>query len=290
MNNKDFDRRDFLKGTAWMLGAAAAGGCASRALNLGGTGSLTNFAVPPMSKIRVGYIGLGERGSWACHRVCMIPGVETAALCDLRPEAVDENKKKLNEWKMPGAMKEYKGSEDSWRKLCEDPDVDVVYLCVPAPPHARMEIYAMECGKHVMVEVPAAQTLDDCWAIVETAERTRRHCMMLENCVYGENELLAWNLCHQGYLGTLTHAEGGYIHLLTWRHEEDHFRNRQRKLEPEEHEYGNTYPTHALGPMVGGKKTFGPEDAKSFRIELKREETLLFRIKPSSAANPMNWF
>ena len=255
MKNASFDRREFLKGTGWMLGAALAGGCAVGrrpgevpAASAAGR-SMANFAAPPMERIRVGYIGLGERGSWACHRVSGIPGIESAALCDLRPEAVDENKAWLNGEKKPGAMREYKGTDESWRALCEDPGVDVVYLCVPAPLHAKMEIYAMECGKHVLVEVPAAQNLDDCWAIVETSEKTRRHCMMLENCVYGENELLAWNLCHQGLLGTLTHAEGGYIHLLTWRHEQDHFRNRFRKEQPVEHNYGNTYPTHALGPI-----------------------------------------
>ena len=255
MERSDFDRREFLTGSGWMLGAALAGGCAvgrapgeARAAAPVGR-SMANFAAPPMERVRVGYIGLGERGTWACHRVSGIPGVETAALCDLRPEAVAQNKAWLNGQKKPGAMREYKGTDDVWRKLCEDPDVDVVYLCVPAPLHARMEIYAMECGKHVLVEVPAAQNLDDCWAIVETSEKTRRHCMMLENCVYGENELLAWNLCHQGLLGTLTHAEGGYIHLLTWRHEEDHFRNRFRKARRQDHDYGNTYPTHALGPI-----------------------------------------
>ena len=241
------NRRDFLKGTGWMLAAAAAGGCATRGVC--GAGSIANFSVPAMSRIRVGFIGIGERGSAAVHRVTLLPGIETAALCDLRPEAVDENKKWLNAQKKPGAMREYKGSEESYKALCEDPDVDVVYICTPAPLHAQMELYAMSCGKHVLTEVPGARTLDECWAIVEMAEKTRRHCMMLENCVYGENELLAWNLCHQGLLGTLTHAEGGYIHLLTWRHEEDHFRNRKRMSEPFEHSYGNTYPTHALGPI-----------------------------------------
>ena len=241
------DRREFLRGTGWMLAAAAAGGCVTHGFD--GAGTITNFAVPPMSRIRVGFIGLGERGTGAVRRVALLPGVETAALCDLRPEAVDENRKWLNENKKPGAMREYKGDGGSYKALCEDPDVDVVYICAPAVLHARMELYAMTCGKHVLVEVPAAQNLDDCWAIVEMAEKTRRHCMMLENCVYGENELLAWNLCHQGLLGTLTHAEGGYIHLLAWRQQQDHFRNRWRMELPDEHDYGNTYPTHALGPI-----------------------------------------
>ena len=244
------NRREFLKAVGGFSAFASLGGCAGGRLSLGGYGSMSGFAAKPMEVVRVGYIGVGERGTAAVRRVSNIPGIETAALCDLRPSQVAPLVKFLKENGKPGAMKEYSGREDSWKGVCDDPNVDVVYLCVPAPLHAMMEIHAMNCGKHVLVEVPAAQTLEDCWAIVETSERTRRHCMMLENCVYGENELLAWNLCHKGLLGTLTHAEGGYIHLLTWRHLEDNFRNRgHQKPGTVVHRYGNTYPTHALGPI-----------------------------------------
>jgi len=230
-----------------MLGAAALGGCRSAAHFEGGNPG-TNFAVPPMARIRVGVIGIGERGTWAVHRISALPGVEIAALCDVRPEAVGNAVAWLNEHKRRGAMREYKGRNDSWMGLCDDAGVDVVYICTPQALHAQMELRALACGKHVMVEVPAAQTVDECWAIVEAAEKARRHCMMLENCVYGENELLAWNLAHKGLLGTLTHAEGGYIHNLVWRHLENNPRtkgNRQGTI----HRYGNTYPTHSLGPI-----------------------------------------
>ncbi|MDX9973805.1 MAG: Gfo/Idh/MocA family oxidoreductase [FCB group bacterium] len=243
-------RRDFLKGTAWMLGAAAVAGCATSKGSGRGAGVLSNFAVPPMERIRVGFIGIGERGTWAVHRITSIPGIETAALCDLRPQQVDAAKKWLGENRKPGAMRECKGTAEIWKDVCEDPGVDVVYICTPAELHCEEAVYALECGKHVLVEVPGAQTVDECWAIVEAAEKARRHCMMLENCVYGENELLAWNLCHQGILGTLTHAEGGYIHNLVWRHLEDHFRTRAiQKPGTVIHRFGNTYPTHALGPI-----------------------------------------
>ena len=173
-----------------------------------------------------------------------------AALCDIRPEAVEESRKWLVDRKKPGAMREYKGREDSWKGVCDDPDVDVVYICAPAGLHAEMELYALGAGKHVMIEVPGAQTIDECWAIVEAAEKARRHCMMLENCVYGEMEMLAWNLCHLGLLGTLTHAEGAYIHNLVWRHLENSFRNKG-KYRPGDvvRKYGNTYPTHPIGPI-----------------------------------------
>ena len=282
-------RRDFLKGTAWMLGAAAAAGCAIDKVNFSSGGSMANFAVPPMEKIRVGFIGIGERGLAAVRRVNLFPGIETAALCDLRAEAVDQAKKWLKENNKPGAMHEYKGKDDSWKGLCDDPQVDVVYIAAPARLHVEMELYAMRAGKHVMCEVPGARRIEECWEIVETSEKTRRHCMMLENCCYGETEMLAWNLVHMGLLGKITHAEGGYIHNLTERSLADHFRNRHKKASLYFSEYGNTYPTHPLGPICfymdmnrgdkmdylvsvssceAGwseyiKETFGPEDWQS---------------------------
>ena len=247
----NWNRRDFLAGTAWMLGGAAVAGCAidKPALVGGGTGSMCNFTVPPMKKIRVGFIGIGERGTAAVERVSLLPGIETAALCDLRPQQTDAAKKWLQEKKKPGAMKVYAGREDSWKGVCDDDGVDVVYIATPAQLHAEMEIYALKSGKHVLVEVPGAQTLDEAYAIVEACEKARRHCMMLENCCYGEMAMFAWNLAHKGLLGTLTHAEGGYIHNLVGRHLENNFRNRAKFNGGVVHRYGNTYPTHGLGPI-----------------------------------------
>jgi len=242
------NRRDFLMGAAWMGAAAMAAGCVSERFSLASGGPMLGFTVPPMGKIRVGFIGIGERGTAAVRRVMLFPGVEAAALCDLRPEAVDQARQWLKENKKPGAMREYKGKDDSWKGVCDDPEVDVVYIATPADLHVRMELGAMNAGKHVMCEVPGAHTVDECWQVVETCERTRRHCMMLENCCYGETEMLAFNLCRQGLLGELTHGECGYIHNLVWRRLEDSFRNRlhHKTLGTR---MGNPYPTHGLGPV-----------------------------------------
>ncbi|MBR2983012.1 MAG: Gfo/Idh/MocA family oxidoreductase, partial [Kiritimatiellae bacterium] len=139
-------RRDFLKGTAWMLGAAAAAGCSIDKVCFSSCGSMANFAVPPMEKVRVGFIGIGERGFAAVRRVMLFPGVEAAALCDLRAEAVDQAREWLKKNNKPGAMHEYKGKDDSWKGLCDDPQVDVVYIAAPAGLHVEMELYAMRAG------------------------------------------------------------------------------------------------------------------------------------------------
>ena len=255
------NRREFIKGTAWMAALAAAGGSFSGCISLGGGASpMSNFAVAPLKKIRVGVIGVGSRGTGAVHRIALIPGCEIVALCDLLPEAVEKNVKWLKEKGRPVPKHLFSGKQDSWKALSDCDDVDLVYIVTPAPLHPPMEIYSLLAGKHVLTEVPGAQTIDQCWEIVETCEKVRRHCMMLENCCYGEMEMLAWNLCHKGLLGSLTHAEGGYIHNLTARHMEhptaaNNFRTRARKEQAlarpgsQSKAWGNTYPTHALGPI-----------------------------------------
>ena len=249
--NRRVERREFLKGTAWMGAVALAAGRVAAAERLATAPTMAGFAAPPMARIRLAFIGIGERGTAAVRRVSKIPGCDIVALCDLRREAVNKNLKWLKE--NGGGLGDdrpagtYFGSSDCWKGACDDPGVDVVYVAVPAYLHARIALYAMNAGKHVLVEVPAANTIDDCWNIVETSERTRRHCMMLENCCYGQDELLAWNLCHQGVLGSLSHAEGAYIHNLTERHLANSFRNRGRPKKSSLH--GNSYPTHPLGPI-----------------------------------------
>jgi hypothetical protein len=112
-----------------------------------------------------------------------------------------------------------------------------------------MAVAAMEAGKHCGTEVPAATTIEDCFKLVRTSERTRRHCLIMENCCYGENELMVLNIIRAGLLGELIHGEAAYIHDLR----EELLRNRGeglwRRL-PHTVRNGNLYPTHGLGPVA----------------------------------------
>jgi hypothetical protein len=122
--------------------------------------------------------------------------------------------------------------------------------------HVPIALYAMEHGKHVFIEVPSAFTVEECWALVETAERTRRHCMQLENCCYGEAEMLCLNLVRQGILGEIVHGEGAYIHDLRSLCYADPninggptgYANYWRLRHNSQHK-GNHYDTHGLGPV-----------------------------------------
>ena len=244
----NIDRREFVSRMAWSGAALAAAGCVGPGLGgLGGHGTMSGFRTKPMDLIRIGVIGVGGRGLDTCRRVTLFEGVEIAALCDIRPEATAGARKMLRELGHGGAMRDYSGSLESFKGLCDDPDVDVVYITVPQKFHYEHVVYALRAGKHAFTEVAGCDTIDQAWDIVETCEKTRRHCMMLENSCYGEPEMLAFTLCKEGMLGTLTHADCGYIHNLTWRQMEDSFRNRHhhRNLGTLA---GDHYPTHGLGP------------------------------------------
>jgi len=218
--------------------------------------NMSGYAAPPIPVVRVGFIGLGDRGSGAVQRLSNIEGVEIRALADLRPAATQGSQKYLERIGRPAAI-EFNGDENIWKKLAELPDLDLIYICTPWSLHAQMAVYAMEQGKHAVSEVPLCRTIDEAWQLVETSERTKKHCMMLENCCYDFFELLTLNMARQGMFGDIIHGEGAYIHNLLglnfakpddqrqtdggytnmWRLRENATRN------------GSLYPTHGLGPI-----------------------------------------
>lgn len=248
MDKMQQNRREFLKGTAWLSAAAVAAGCMGTRMSCGGGGSMSQFRTKPMDKIRVGVVGLGDRGRPAVHRIALIPGCEVTALCDLLPERVSECQKWLQEHGRPKA-REYVG-EEAYKRMCDADDVDVVYNVTPIDWHRPISCYAMKAGKHTLLEVCGCSTTEECWEFVETCEATRRHCMMLENCCYGEYELLQLNLVRQGILGDIIHAEAGYVHdCRQYKFKQAAEHNAWRLRRALEHR-GNQYPTHGLGPIA----------------------------------------
>lgn len=202
------------------------------------------LTVPKIETVRVGFIGLGMRGPSAVSRFTHIPGVEIVALCDLHPDRVEKTQAILEKAGFPAAAG-YSGKEESWKELCNRDDIDLVYIATDWKRHADMMIYAMEQGKHVACEVPAAMTMEEIWAVIETAERTQKHCMQLENCVYDFFELTTLNMAQQGVFGEVLYAEGAYIHQLEdfWDAYESDWR-----LEYNKNHRGDVYATHGMGP------------------------------------------
>ena len=246
------DRRDFLKGTAWMGATAALAGCHLNRLGFGEGGSMQGFALKPMKRVRVGFVGVGGRGTGAVHRVSMIPGVEVVALCDKLQECVDRNLAWLKERKYPGVdkIRTYVGDE-AYKDLCDFGDCDVVYCATPWALHQPVGLRAVLGGKVALIEVTSALTVDQCWELVEASEKMKIPCMQLENCVYGEIELLELNLARMGMFGEITHVEGSYIHDLRSIIPQEGPHNNEWRWRYGENmvHRGDRYPTHGLVPL-----------------------------------------
>jgi hypothetical protein len=209
--------------------------------------NMSGFAAPKIPIVRVGIIGLGMRGPGAVDRLSKIEGVQIKAICDLLPERVDKIKASLT-----GSRHNpdgYSGSTYAWKKMVERNDLDLIYIATPWHLHVPMAVFAMESGKHAAVEVPAATTLEECWQLVETSERTKKHCMQLENCCYDFFELMTLSMARDGYFGEILHGEGAYIHDLLWLNfmKEGGYQDMWRLKE--NYRNGNLYPTHGLGPI-----------------------------------------
>jgi predicted dehydrogenase len=267
------NRRNFLK-TATLAGAGAmagglVSGCKPKQPESNLTGilesvkkshsqrfNMSGYAAPAIPTVRIGIIGLGDRGSGAVERLSYIEGVEIKALGDLRKVAVDGSQKYLASIGKPAAQ-EFFGDDFSWKKLVELPDLDLIYICTPWVWHTQMAVYAMENGKHTTCEVPIARTIDEAWHLVETSELTKKHCMMLENCCYDFFELLTLNMARQGMFGDIIHGEGAYIHNLMGMNFKKPLDDKQTdgaytgmwRLKENATRNGNLYPTHGLGPI-----------------------------------------
>ncbi len=209
-----------------------------------GQTDVLRLATTPLPTVRVAFIGLGMRGPGAVERMTHIPGVEIVALCDMTQENTKSANEILTKKGLPKAL-EFFGDENIWRKVTALPNVDLVYIATDWKHHAQMGVQAMKDGKHVAIEVPAAMTMEEIWQLIDTSEKTRKHCMQLENCVYDFFELTTLNMAQQGVFGEIIHAEGSYIHGLQpyWKEYWNNWRmdyNRKHR--------GDIYATHGMGP------------------------------------------
>ncbi|MBQ0150333.1 MAG: Gfo/Idh/MocA family oxidoreductase [Bacteroidales bacterium] len=210
-----------------------------------GQTDMLGFAADPIDTVRVGFVGLGMRGPGAVQRFTHLQGVKIVALCDVLPENVEKCQKTLREAGLPEAAA-YSGDTDVYKELCAREDLDLVYVCTDWSHHVPVALCAMENGKHAAIEVPAATSLQEIWDLINTSERTRKHCIMLENCCYDFYEMTALNMAQQGLFGEIIHVEGSYHHCLEpfWPEYWNNWRldfNRTHK--------GDLYPTHGLGPV-----------------------------------------
>jgi len=245
-----------------------------------------DLTTKPQEKIRVGVIGL-NRGRAHVSSAAATPFAEVVAVCDILDDRAKEQAEVVSKktGKTPAI---YSGDENVWEKMVARDDIDVVYIATPWEWHKPMAIRSMELGKHAFVEVNCGLTVDECWDIVDASEKYQRHCPILENCCYGEEELFVLNLSRQGFFGDLKHGECGYIHdqrvtgsgpkgytfldaQREWR------RNYATLLQ------GNVYPTHGLG-TISQYMGIGRGDAFKYAVSVSSPEfgltQLRERLKP----------
>jgi predicted dehydrogenase len=247
-NHDGYSRRDFLKkGAAAGLGISVAGaaltGCAQKL-----TKPPQTVKHAPLDKVRIGFVGVGLQGSSHVRNFLRIDNVEVKAVCDI----VEWKVRRIQNWAEEAGQPTPEGyfrSETDFMRLCDRGDLDLVFTATPWRWHVPVCLDAMKKGKHAATEVPAAVTLDECWQLVETSEKTQRYCLMMENCCYSDRALLALKLARSGLLGEILNGECGYLHDLRG----VKFSGRDESLWRTDHSIkrnGNLYPTHGLGPVA----------------------------------------
>jgi len=237
----DSSRRDLLK----LAGLAAIGAGAARAQS-----SMADIKFEPKAAVRIGVIGVGGRGNSLIDNFVAVGGVSIGALCDVVEEKCKRAQARLDRaGKASHPIALYTTGERAFEDLVKRDDLDLIVVATPWVWHAPMAIAAMKQGKHVAVEVPAARTLEECWDLVNTSEATGRHCVQLENCCYGYNELMVLNMVRAGLFGELTHGGAAYNHDLRSILFSAEGEGQWRRFE-HLHRNGNLYPTHGLGPVA----------------------------------------
>ena len=234
-------------------------------------GNMVGFKTTPIDKVKVGLIGIGNRGKTLIQMFDWLienEKAEIVALCDLDGKNIDYALNHLKD-KQSLIPKTYANGENDWENVAKLEEVDLLLIATPWEWHTPMAIFGMENGKHVASEVPIAYTLEDCVKIVQTAEQTSKHCIMIENCCYNREELWIMNMIQEGVFGELTHAECAYNHdLRALLLHETYYKNQWRMKHHTERN-GNFYTTHGIGPV-------------SFYMDIGRGDTFKYLTSMSS--------
>ena len=250
------DRRNFLKKTSIStasLYVSSSVSCASENAtkpSLGGY--MGDFSASKLNTVRIAVIGVGARGSGHAKQLAIINGTEIVAIADIFEDLVDRSVANCIEAGngRHQNIARYFGADDEWKKMLAEVKPDAVFIATNWSNHAPMAIETMKQGAHAFVEVPIAVSLQEMWDIVDTSEQTQKHCMMMENVNYGREELLYLNLCRQGKIGEILHAEAAYIHELRFQMEEQERGTGSWRTHHYAKRNGNLYPTHGLGPVA----------------------------------------
>ena len=212
-----------------------------------------DYSAPKLETVRVAFIGVGGRGTGHARQIATIEGTEVVAISDLYQDLTQRSIdicKEIGKGERHNEIAMYSGGENKWKLMLKEVKPDAVFISTNWDNHAPMVIETMKSGAHAFVEVPMATTIEDMWEIVNTSEKTRKHCMMMENVNYGRDELMYLNMCRKGVIGEFLHAEAAYIHELRFQMEQQERGTGSWRTHHYAKGKGNLYPTHGLGPVA----------------------------------------
>jgi predicted dehydrogenase len=257
----DISRRDLLKGAALTGAGLAASGAFLPAIAEDISALAHSDLVPPAPAARAtmkgvpferrdvarfGIVGTGLRGRSVLNELLGVEGVKIVAIADVVPDKMARASKMITDAGQPAPATH--SGDHGFEQLVKRDDIDFVYTATPWEWHVPVMLAALGAGKHCGSECPIGTTLKDLWALVDASEKARRHCLHLENCNYGETEMLVNRMVHDGIFGEVLHTEAAYLHdlrsILFETRDEGLWRRAWHTRAN-----ANLYPTHGLGPV-----------------------------------------
>jgi predicted dehydrogenase len=201
----------------------------------------------PVDMVRIGFVGVGGRGTGLLKQLLRIEGCQVTAVCDSMQDRVSRAQGVIKEAGFPEPAGYSKGDTD-YERMCQTEDLDLVITATPWLDHARVCVAALNAGKHAATEVPAAQTVDECWQMVEASEKAGKYCMILENYSYFREVMCVLNMIRHGLFGEPMHIYAGYQkEAMYYSFNSDGtltFAGEGKLM------MGNIYPTHHGGPSA----------------------------------------
>jgi len=237
--NTTINRRTFFR-----MGAAASAGLTLTRQTMG------QDAPPADKPVRLGIVGIGNRGTGLLKILLKMEGVKIPAICDLEPAKLKRADELIVQAGLPKAQA-YGKSENDYISMMERDDLDAVLIATPWGLHTPMAVQAMKCGKYAAVEVPAAINMEQCWDLVKTHEATGVPCMMLENWSFRRDNLAVLNMIRKGLFGEIVHCHCAHSHDVVphffFYPEKGNIRWPGKYLLERN---ADLYPTHSLGPVI----------------------------------------
>jgi len=204
-----------------------------------------------LEKLNVGIVGAAGRGASFRAAFDAHPATRIHAVCDVQREALVEAAERL------GAAEVYTDYED----MLANSDLDAVVIGTPMQFHSPQAIQALERNIHVLCEVTAGVSIEDCRALVQATKCSDAVYMMAENYTYIKSNVLVKELVRRGLFGDVYYAEGEYLHELKELNEITRWRRTwQTGID------GLTYPTHSLGPILQWLAAASPTPDRVVRV------------------------